>query len=648
MGLMTERIDTAISEFFDKVDRRGRRAGRLHRAMDKGAEYLRPKINEWMGIMRRKILSDLTHKFAKFTNLTNFAKDTALEITTKLTDWEWIQDNGRRILKPALLTVLGKGADEAFIIGGIEARFDVLNPRSVAWAEKHCAKLVREVTDETRVAIRDVIRRGVKEGKSVPHMAKEIRPLVGLTSRQSMAVANYDEWLIMNRPELSASEVSRRVDVYARRMHRRRANMISHTESAFAVDEGTLQGYEEAEVEKVEILLAVGACDDCVTLARKRYKPSEAHGILPAHPVCYDDKTEVYTDEGWKFFKDLNNKEQILSLNPVTFQLEWLPYVQKIEYHYKGKLFYLHNKWFSLVATPDHSQLFGRRIDPNDRKKVRWEIKTLEEIVGYKEFMLPRTARWIGISPQFLDINGLKLETKLFCRFMGYWLSEGSVTQRAKEKGWNWYQISIAQKLKGLNKIYEDIKLLPVKLAKGKNHITCNDKRLGKYLLQFGHSDQKFIPQEIKQLSPEFIKEFLFAFNFGDGSTRNTKWHSKEKDFESREYTFSTSSPKLAGDLGELILKAGGYPSYRIKNNAGKEVKFKNGVYKIKWDQYIISWNHSKNAYFGDKRKRWLIDSIDYDGMVYDVELPRNHILWVKHNGKTCFSGNCRCCWSSL
>ena len=280
MSLDTKQLvetDKAISEFFDKVDRRGRRAGRLRRAMDKGAEYLRPKVNEWMGIMRRKILSDLTRKFAK---------DVALDITTELTDWEWIEDNGRRILKPALLTVLGNGADEAFIIAGIELRFDLLNPRSVAWADKHCAKLVREVTDETRAGIRDVIRRGIKEGKSVPRMAKEIRPLVGLTSRQSMAVANYNEWLIMNRPELSAKEVSRRVDVYARRMHRRRADTISRTESAFAVDEGTLQGYEQAGVEEMEILLAEDACDDCVELARRRYKPSEAHGILPAHPDC--------------------------------------------------------------------------------------------------------------------------------------------------------------------------------------------------------------------------------------------------------------------------------------------------------------------------------------------------------------------------
>ncbi|MBA7548378.1 hypothetical protein ES705_40832 [subsurface metagenome] len=214
-------------------------------------------------------------------------KDIALDITTKLTDWEWIEDNGNRILKPALLTVLGNGGDEAFIIGGIEARFDILNPRSVAWAQKHCAKLVREVTKETRSGIKEIIRRGIKEGKAMPAIAKKIRPLVGLTERQMMAVANREEWLIMNRPELSAREVSRRTDVYARRMHRRRADMIARTESAFAVDEGTLQGYEQEEVKEVDILLGPNACDDCVELAGKNpYKIAEAHGVLPAHPQC--------------------------------------------------------------------------------------------------------------------------------------------------------------------------------------------------------------------------------------------------------------------------------------------------------------------------------------------------------------------------
>lgn len=272
-----DKIDVAISEFFDKVDRRGRIARRLRRTMDKSAKYLRPKVNQWLELMRKKIVSDLTRKFAK---------DLALDITTELTDWEWIEDNGRKTLKPAMLKILGNGADEAFVVAGIEARFDILNPRSVAWAEKHCAKLVREVTKETRNGIKEMIRRGIKEGKAMPRVAKEIRPIVGLTERQMMAVANREEWLIANRPELSAKEIGRRTDVYARRMHRRRADAISRTESAFAVDEGTIQGYEEAEVEKLKILLGPNPCDICIELARKKYSIRESHGILPAHPNC--------------------------------------------------------------------------------------------------------------------------------------------------------------------------------------------------------------------------------------------------------------------------------------------------------------------------------------------------------------------------
>ena len=270
-------INQEITEFFEKVDRRGRIAGRVRRLMDRNEKYLRPKVNEWLEAMRAKIVSDLSRKFAK---------QQALDITTELTDWKWIQDNGHSTLKPALLKVLGNGAQEAFTIAGIEGSFDILNPRSVAWAEKHCAKLVREVTDETRKGIKAIVARGIKEGKAMPKIAKEIRPLVGLTERQMISVANREEWLIINRPELSQIEIDRRVDVYARRMHRGRAETISRTESANAVDEGTLEGYEEAEVEEVEWCASAGACEICEDLNGQRFKMSEAHGRMTAHPRC--------------------------------------------------------------------------------------------------------------------------------------------------------------------------------------------------------------------------------------------------------------------------------------------------------------------------------------------------------------------------
>ena len=37
------------------------------------------------------------------------------------------------------------------------------------------------------------------------------------------------------------------------------------------------------------------------------------------------------------------------------------------------------------------------------------------------------------------------------------------------------------------------------------------------------------------------------------------------------------------------------------------------------------------------------IQTIDYDGMIGDVELEKYHTLIVRRNGKVCLSGNCRC-----
>jgi len=37
------------------------------------------------------------------------------------------------------------------------------------------------------------------------------------------------------------------------------------------------------------------------------------------------------------------------------------------------------------------------------------------------------------------------------------------------------------------------------------------------------------------------------------------------------------------------------------------------------------------------------VNLVDYDGYVCDIQLAKNHILWVRRNGKTAWSGNCLC-----
>jgi len=158
--------------------------------------------------------------------------------------------------------------------------------------------------------------------------------------------------------------------------------------------------------------------------------------------------------------------------------------------------------------------------------------------------------------------------------------------------------------------------------------------------MQFGKSNEKFIPENIKKLSPKLIRIFLDAFRLGDGST------TQRKDIEGYktqpERTYFTSSDKLSSDIGELILKVGNYPSYSIQKTKGKSIKHKNGTYSTNFDLHTIRENIRRQSVF-IKNKYGKIEKQKYNGKVYDVELPKWHVLYVRYNGKCFWSGNCRC-----
>jgi len=250
---------------------------RLDRLLSRGERILQPAIAKWLDFTLKQIRKDLTHKFAK---------DQALDITTELTHWEVIEGNGIRTIKPAVLTVMGNGAQEAYKITELAGTFDVLNVQAIKTADKICAKLVKDVTDETKKGIKIFIRDGIKEGKSMPKIARELRPIVGLNERQVGATINYRAWLGEHRPELSAGEVDKRVGVYERKLHRKRMDMIARTETAKAQSEGYLLGMEDAKVEEVTWLAAPGCCEECAAMNGKKFSLDEASEMLPLHPDC--------------------------------------------------------------------------------------------------------------------------------------------------------------------------------------------------------------------------------------------------------------------------------------------------------------------------------------------------------------------------
>lgn len=441
------------------------------------------------------------------------------------------------------------------------------------------------------------------------------------------------------------NKTSRRLYGISDQMGKNRVDATTRSWMNAIFNQANLDVYQQGGIEKVRYLATLDAvtCPVCSADHNKVMTIDEVIH-LPRHPNCYSEDTEVYTDEGWKFFKDLCGDEKILSMNPDNLEIDFLDYDKEINYYYEGEMYHITNKSLDMLVTPNHNQIIGTRSDPYNRSYKSYKIEEIQDIFNRSEFYIPRTGNWKGKDLSYIKIGGKNISIETYCKFMGYYLSEGSVTRRGK----NWYQISIHQTQPNKDKMFKDIKDMPFKVKnRTKDKIYINDVDLGKYLIKLGKSAEKYIPKEIKQLPPEKLEIFINAFALGDGSIKSgTEW--KEKDLKSKdEMVLMTSSKMLADDLGEVIVKAGYYPSYSIDEVAGNSQKFKNGTYIINNDIYRIRRNRSKHAAYR-KNQNWGIkfNKINYSGKVYDVELPKWHVLWTRRNGKTVWSGNCRCAYS--
>ncbi|RJQ04431.1 MAG: hypothetical protein C4551_10785 [Bacillota bacterium] len=126
----------------------------------------------------------------------------------------------------------------------LELRFDLLNPRAVDWVRTHSGELIREVTDETRLAVREVIRRAFEEGMHPYTSARHIRSMVGLTRRQAQAVDNFRRRLV--EEGVAGEKLDKRVEAYRQRLVRWRAKNIARTETLRASNEGQQELWRQA------------------------------------------------------------------------------------------------------------------------------------------------------------------------------------------------------------------------------------------------------------------------------------------------------------------------------------------------------------------------------------------------------------------
>lgn len=149
--------------------------------------------------------------------------------------------------------------------------FDAQDPPAVRWAQQNTLQGIREVTDDTRAMIREVLVNGARSGANPRVLAAQIHDSIGLTNYQVGIVENYRRQLesgeyaaalerelshgqsdrviaaaMRNDTTLTPEQIDKAVDRYRANMVRYRAETIARTEALKVAHQGSDEMYRQA------------------------------------------------------------------------------------------------------------------------------------------------------------------------------------------------------------------------------------------------------------------------------------------------------------------------------------------------------------------------------------------------------------------
>jgi len=361
----------------------------------------------------------------------------------------------------------------------------------------------------------------------------------------------------------------------------------------------------------------------------KMFDDEDIDTVLYDPPYCYDKETEVLTEDGWKFFDNLNENDVVATLNTTTNELEYQAINEIIKKRYSGKMIAFDSQSVNLFVTPNHKMWtkhsyysnynFEDAIDVVDKNS--W-FKKACDYIGYEKeyFTLPAVEllKTNKHGEKYKPTKQIKMDTWL--SFLGLYISEGCC------KNYD-YQISLTQKkIKNLKTSEMVLDALGYKYYRDGNDYKIHDKQLWTYLKKYGKSREKYIDPDIKKLSKRQLEILLKYLMIGDGTNIRYEKLNKQagKMYHYTTNSYYTGSIRLMSDVSEICIKCGYGITVTPKKKKGYE------------DIYNIHMLGAKDF----KVKKDNIKIIDdFDDFVYCVSVPNKTVL-VKRKGRVVWSGN--------
>jgi hypothetical protein len=408
---------------------------------------------------------------------------------------------------------------------------------------------------------------------------------------------------------------------------------------------------------------------------------------------CHTADTEVLTDQGWKFFSDLNGTERVATRSK-DGEFEYQLPLEYFEYDYDGDIYFYETKYYNFAVTPNHRMLlrnldgsekfaeirelnaakksyslvkrakvadrsggligFPTSIDQIDKNLITGPFSPAEDEYilnhyattntltmcresGRSVTQLRRRARRLGVKRQRFDRVKAAKENVLqeiprekFAKFLGFWLAEGT-----KITSDNQVLVEVSQvKDIGIgwaDKMFMDLEWSYRRKEKGDEvEWALFNRELAQYLVSLQQGGLHFPEEALTTWSIAEKEALLEGLCVGDGGlTTGCGW---ESPCGIKFHAFYSSSLRLINQVQALAAQLGVAGKAKIIAYTGEPTG--NGAVS-NFDMWSLSFRTTETQTYNTQNVR----VSPYKGKVYCLAVP-NETLLTRRNGCVLWSGN--------
>lgn len=287
------------------------------------------------------------------------------------------------------------------------------------------------------------------------------------------------------------------------------------------------------------------------------------NGRMLIRPDCYDDKTQILTDKGWKYFKDLNT-DDLVAQHDFNNSISFVKPLKYVSQQYDGEMYYFESQKnkLNICVTPNHRMV----VDKN--KEITIEYAENVKYYGGKNMLVG--GKLIG------DCNKLSPYERLMIAFQADGRCRGINKKEQFKRGYTLeFSIAKKRKIERLESIINECGLEYKKVQTESDRLSKKNKNWKDrytFYIKVCEKPYKYFSEWVDLVGKSYLwcKDFIEEVVCWDGSIR--------KDLKEYYAYYNTSKEDV--ETVQLIAALAGYSTTFNEYIDSRKERYKN-VYEV-------------------------------------------------------------------